>query len=77
MDEKKITAEEEHEKDVEDTTNTLTVEDLVEQAVYAANAPSCCSETERSENMLGMLGANVVDNEIYHDEEECPSLKMN
>lgn len=48
----------------------ITAEDLAEQALYAANAPDCCSKEERAKNMLGMLGANVSDDEIYHDEYE-------
>ena len=69
------TAEEEHRKEVDETTDLITTEDVVEQAVYMANAPDCCAD-EHAENMLGMLGANVVDEEIYHDEDECPKLGM-
>ena len=76
MDKKKLTAEQEHKKDIEETTDLITAEDLVEQVVYAANAPDCCSEEEQAENMLEMLGANIVDEEIYHDEEECLTMKM-
>ena len=66
------------------TTDTLTAEDLAEQAEYAANAPKCCSEKERALNMLGMLGSNIADEDIYHDEgehdevaEKCHSPEMN
>ena len=66
------------------TTDTLTAEDLAEQAGYAANAPKCCSEKERALNMLGMLGSNIADEDIYHDEgehdevaEKCHSPEMN
>lgn len=76
MDKKKLTAEKEHEQDVKETTDLITAEDLVEQAVYAANAPDCCSKEEQAENMLEMLGANIVDEDIYHDEEECLTMKM-
>ena len=69
------TAEEEHRKEVDETTDMITTEDVVEQAVYMANAPDCCAD-EHAENMLGMLGANIVDEEIYHDEDECPKLGM-
>lgn len=51
-------------------TDILTAEDLDEQAEYAANAPKCCSEKERALNMLGMLGSNIADEDIYHDESE-------
>lgn len=51
-------------------TDILSAEDLAEQAEYAANAPKCCSEKERALNMLGMLGSNIADEDIYHDEDE-------
>ncbi len=65
-------AEKEHEKEVDETTDMITAEDIVEQAVYAANTPECCAD-EQAENMLGMLGANIVEPEIYHSEDECPN----
>lgn len=65
-------------------TDILTAEDIAEQADYAANAPKCCSEKERALNMLGMLGSNIADEDIYHDEsehdevaEKCHSPEMN
>lgn len=65
-------------------TDILTAEDLAEQAEYAANAPKCCSEKERALNMLGMLGSNIADEDIYNDEsdhdeitEKGHSLEMN
>lgn len=65
-------------------TDILTAEDIAEQAEYAANAPKCCSEKERALNMLGMLGSNIVDEDIYHDEsehdevaEKCHSPELN
>jgi len=68
-------AEKEHRKEVDEATDMITAEDIVEQAVYAANAPECCAE-DHAENMLSMLGANIVDEEVYHDEDECPKLDM-
>ena len=59
-----------HEAEVQETTDMITAEDLTEQAVYAANAPDCCSAEQQAENMLGMLGAGIVEPEIYHTEEE-------
>ena len=64
------------EEQTEETNEIIAAEDLVEQAVYAANAPDCCSERDQAENMLAMLGANIVDDEVYHDEDECPRLNM-
>lgn len=49
-------------------TDILTAEDIAEQTEYAANAPKCCSEKERALNMLGMLGSNIADENIYYDE---------
>ncbi len=37
-------AEKEYEKEVAETTDAITAEDIVEQAVYMANAPECCIE---------------------------------
>ena len=59
-----------HEAEVQETTDMITAEDLTEQAVYAANAPDCCSDEQQAENMLGMLGAGIVEPEIYHTEDE-------
>ena len=53
MSKKKLpTPQEEHEKKVEQTTDMITAEDLVEQAVYAAHAPDCCSGGQQANNML-------------------------
>ena len=57
--------------DTEQVVELITVEDLVEQAVYAANTPACCEERQ-AENMMGMLGATVIDTDIFHDPEQCP-----
>lgn len=37
--------------------------------------PECCSE-KHAEKMLGILGANIMDEEVYHDEDECPNMDM-
>ena len=67
---KKLTPQEEHEEKVSKTVDMITTEDLVEQAVYAANAPKCCSDGQQAENMLNMLGANVINCDIYHTPED-------
>lgn len=69
------TAEEERQKEIDETTDMITTEDVVEQAICMANTPDCCAD-EHAENMLGMLGANIVEPKIYHDEDECPTLEM-
>ncbi len=57
-------------EDKQKVADILTAEDLAEQAEYVSNAPKCCSEKERALNMLGMLGSNIADEDIYHDESE-------
>lgn len=66
-------AEKEHEEKVAEVTDMITAEDLLEQAVYAVNAPDCCSGGQQAENMLNMLGANVIDSSIYHTPDEHPT----
>ena len=39
----------------------------MEQAVYLANAPDGASAEDKSEAMLGMLGANIVDESVYEE----------
>ena len=55
------------EKAEEETLETITAEDLVEQAVYLANAPDGVTAEDKSEAMLGMLGANIVDESVYEE----------
>ena len=70
------TAQEEHEEKVAQTTDMITAEVLVEQAVYAANTPLCCSGRKQADNMLDMLGANIINEDIYHTPEEHAKLEM-
>jgi len=77
MDKKKrLDPQELHEEKVAETTDMITAEDLVEQAVYAANAPDCCNSGVQAENMLDMLGANIRNNDIYHSVSDHPKLEM-
>lgn len=71
-----LSPQEEHEEKVEQTVNMITAEDLVEQVVYSANTPECCKGGQQAENMLSMLGANVIDSDIYHTPEEHQKLEM-
>ena len=45
----------------------------METTVYLANAPDCCSGDGQLDNVLGMLGANVMDEDIYHSEDQHPT----
>ena len=65
--------EREYEKEKQETIDTITGEDVMEATTYMANAPDCCSAEEKAENVLGMLGANIIDPSIYHTEEEHKS----
>ena len=60
-------ARKEQEKAEEEALETITAEDLVEQAVYLANAPDGVTAEDKSEAMLGMLGANIVDESVYEE----------
>lgn len=65
--------EREQEREKQETIDTMTGEDVMEATAYMANAPDCCSTEEKAENVLGMLGANIIDPSIYHTEEEHES----
>lgn len=68
MDEKR-----EQEKQLNDM---ISLEDCVETTIYASNVPMCCSAGERLGAMLGMLGADVLDENVYHREEDHPVQTM-
>ena len=74
---KRIPDPEKEQRQKENETNEiLLAEDAVQTTAYIANAPDCCSGTEQLDNMLGMLGADVMDEDIYHDEDEHPKMTM-
>lgn len=59
-----------------ETNEMLLAEDAMQTTAYLANAPDCCSGAEQLDNMLGMLGADVMDEDVYHSEDEHPKLSM-
>lgn len=74
---KRIPDPEKEQRQKENETNEiLLAEDAVQTTAYIANAPDCCSGTEQLDNMLGMLGADVMDEDVYHDEDEHPKMTM-
>ena len=74
---KRIPDPEKEQRQKENETNEiLLAEDAVQTTAYIANAPDCCSGTEQLDNMLGMLGADVMDEDVYHDEDEHPKMSM-
>ena len=74
---KRIPDREKEQRQKENETNEiLLAEDAVQITAYIANAPDCCSGAEQLDNMLGMLGADVMDEDVYHDEDEHPKMTM-
>ena len=68
---------EQKEVQVEKETNEiLLAEDAVQTTAYIANAPDCCSGAEQLGNMLGMLGTDLMDEDVYHDEDEHLTMRM-
>lgn len=63
-------------KQKDKTNEMILAEDAVETTVYLANAPDCCSGSEQLNHVLGMLGANVMDDDIYHSEDQHPKMSM-
>ena len=73
---KKSTPTEEREKSGSETNEMILAEDAVETTAYITSAPDCCSGEEKLENMLGMLGANIRDEDVYHCEDEHQKMNM-
>ncbi|MFR5495026.1 MAG: hypothetical protein ACLUTR_01045 [Ruminococcus bicirculans (ex Wegman et al. 2014)] len=76
MSKKTMTPTEERQEQENETNEILLAEDAVQTTAYLANASDCCSGTEQLDNVLGMLGADVMDNEVYHSEDEHLKLSM-
>ena len=73
---KDITPTEERKEQENENNEILLAEDAVQTTAYLANAPDCCSGAEQLGNMLGMLGADVADEDIYHSEGQHPKISM-
>ena len=71
-----MTPTEERQREENETAEMILAEDAVETTAYLANAPACCSGAEQLDHVLGMLGANVMDEDIYHSEDEHPKMSM-
>lgn len=76
MSKKTMTPTEERQEQENETNEILLAEDAVQTTAYLASAPGCCSGAEQLGNVLGMLGADVMDDEVYHSEDEHPKLSM-
>ena len=55
------------------TNEARLAEDAVQTTAYLANAPDCCSGAEQLDHVLGMLGSDVMDDGIYHSEDQHPT----
>lgn len=64
------------EQQEKENNEMLLAEDAIQTTVYLANAPDCCSGEEQLGNVLGMLGADLADTDIYHSEDQHPKLTM-
>ena len=64
------------ELDEKQLNDMISLEDCVETTLYASNAPDCCSAGERVGHLFGMLGADVLADDVYHREEEHPAQSM-
>ena len=76
MNKRTMTPTEARQEQENKTNEILLAEDALQTTAYLANAPDCCSGAEQLGNVLGMLGADVTDEDIYHSEDEHPKLHM-
>lgn len=68
-------AEKEHEKEVDEATDMITAEDIVDKR-YMRRTPPNAVQISTPSILLSMLGANLVDEDMYHDEDECPNIRQ-
>ena len=76
MSKRTITPTEERQEQETETNEMILAEDAVQTTAYLANAPDCCSGTEQLDNVLGMLGADVMDEDVYHSKDQHPQMGM-
>lgn len=76
MSKRTITPTEKQQEQEIETNEMILAEDAVQTTAYLANAPDCCSGTEQLDNVLGMLGADVMDEDVYHSKDQHPQMGM-
>ena len=59
-----------------ETNEILLEEDAVQSTAYLVNTPECCSGAEHLDHVLGMLGADVMDEDVYHSEDQHPKMSL-
>lgn len=76
MNKRTMTPTEDRQEQENETNEILLAEDVVQTTAYLVNAPDCCSGAEQLDNVLGMLGADVMNEDVYHTEEQHPKLSL-
>jgi len=76
MNKRTMTPTEARQEQENETNEILLAEDAVQTSVYLTNAPDCCSGAEQLDHVLGMLGADLADENIYHSEGQHPKISM-
>lgn len=76
MNKRTMTPTEDRQEQENETNEILLAEDAVQTTAYLANAPDCCSGAEQLDNVLGMLGADVMDEDVYHSEDQHPKMSL-
>ena len=76
MNKRTMTPTEDRQEQENETNEILLAEDAVQTTAYLANAPDCCSGAVQLDHVLGMLGADVMDEDVYHSEDQHPKMSM-
>lgn len=76
MNKRTMTPTEARQEQENETNEILLAEDAVQTSVYLTNAPDCCSGAEQLDHVLRMLGADMMDDKVYHSEDEHPKMSM-
>ena len=76
MSKRTMTPTEDRQEQENETNEILLAEDAVQTTAYLVNTPECCSGAEQLDHVLGMLGADVMDEDVYHTEEQHPKLSL-
>ena len=69
MNKRTMTPTEDRQEQENETNEILLAEDVV-------NAPDCCSGAEQLDHVLGMLGADVMNEDVYHTEDQHPKMSL-
>ena len=76
MNKRTMTPTEDRQEQENETNEILLAEDAVQTTAYLVNAPDCCSGAEQLGNVLGMLGADVMNEDVYHTEDQHPKMSL-